>query len=344
MTDTIQPAPMLEVRNLQKHYPIKRGLLKRTVGHVRAVDGINFSIMPRETLALVGESGCGKSTTGYCIMRLLETTGGEILFRDASAAPVRVDTLSRRDARAYLREVQIIFQNPFSSLDPRMSVADIVSEPLRIHNAARGRELDERVAYLLQAVGLQSRHLRYYPHAFSGGQRQRIGIARALALQPKMIICDEPVSALDVSIQAQVLNLLIDLQANLGLTYLFISHDLSVVNHISTRVAVMYVGKIVEVADTNDLFTQPLHPYTEALLAAVPQARPGVRQKRNVVRGEVPNPADPPPGCRFHTRCPYAQARCKEEEPPLRELASGHHVSCHFAEELSLRGVMSSTP
>jgi peptide/nickel transport system ATP-binding protein len=339
MTDTTLPVPLLEVRDLQKYYPIKRGLLKRTVGQVRAVDGISFSIMPHETLALVGESGCGKSTTGYCIMRLLQTTGGEILFRNGSAPAVRVDQLARRDAKSYLRQVQIIFQNPYSSLDPRMSIADIVAEPLRIHNAARGRELEERVAYLLQSVGLQARHLRYYPHAFSGGQRQRIGIARALSLQPKMLICDEPVSALDVSIQAQVLNLLLDLQQNFGLTYLFISHDLGVVHHISNRVAVMYVGKIVEVADTDDLFTHPLHPYTEALLAAVPKARPGGRRKRHIVRGEVPNPADPPPGCRFHTRCPYAQARCKEEEPPLRELSAGHHVSCHFAEQLDLRGI-----
>lgn len=339
MTDTTPVEPLLEVRELTKHYPIKRGLLKRTVGQVRAVDGINFSIMPRETLALVGESGCGKSTTGFCIMRLLETTGGEILFRDGSAPTVRVDQLARSEAKAYLRQVQIIFQNPYSALDPRMSVADIVAEPLRIHNVAKGRELEERVAHLVQSVGLQARHLRYYPHAFSGGQRQRIGIARALALQPKMIICDEPVSALDVSIQAQVLNLLIDLQANFGLTYLFISHDLSVVNHISNRVAVMYVGKIVEVADTDDLFTRPLHPYTEALLAAVPKARPGGRKKRAMVHGEVPNPANPPSGCRFHPRCPYAKNRCKEEEPPLRELASGHHVSCHFAEELDLQGI-----
>jgi peptide/nickel transport system ATP-binding protein len=336
---SVGDAPLLEVRDLKKHYPIRRGLLKRTVGHVRAVDGIDFSIQPRETLALVGESGCGKSTTGYCIMRLLETTGGEILFRDGSADSVHVESLKRSQAKGYLRQVQIIFQNPYSSLDPRMSVADIVAEPLRIHDIMRGRELEERVAYLLQAVGLQARHLHYYPHAFSGGQRQRIGIARALSLQPKMIICDEPVSALDVSIQAQVLNLLIDLQQEYGLTYLFISHDLGVVHHISNRVAVMYVGKIVEVADTGELFEHPLHPYTEALLAAVPKANPKLRHKRTVVRGEVPNPANPPSGCRFHPRCAYAQAICKVEEPALREVLPNHYASCHFAEQLALRGV-----
>lgn len=332
-------APLLEVRDLQKHYPIRRGLLKRPVGAVRAVDGINFSIQPRETLALVGESGCGKSTTGYCIMRLLETTAGQILFRHGDAPPIHVEQLTRAESKAYLREVQIIFQNPYSSLDPRMSVADIVAEPLRIHNILRGRELSDRVAYLLQAVGLQARHLRYYPHAFSGGQRQRIGIARALALQPKMIICDEPVSALDVSIQAQVLNLLIDLQHELGLTYLFISHDLSVVHHISNRVAVMYLGKIVEIAETNELFQKPRHPYAEALLASVPKANPKIRRKRAVVHGEVPNPAHPPTGCHFHPRCPYAQAICKVEAPPLRELTPNHFASCHFADELDLRGI-----
>ena len=336
---SVGDAPLLEVRDLKKHYPIRRGVLKRTVGHVRAVDGISFSIRPRETLALVGESGCGKSTTGYCIMRLLETTAGEILFRDGSGEAVHVEQLKRSEAKAYLRQVQIIFQNPYSSLDPRMSVADIVAEPLRIHNIMRGRELQERVAYLLQAVGLQARHLQYYPHAFSGGQRQRIGIARALSLQPKMIICDEPVSALDVSIQAQVLNLLIDLQHEFGLTYLFISHDLGVVHHISNRVVVMYVGKIVEVADTSELFEQPQHPYTEALLAAVPKADPKLRQKRTVVAGEVPNPANPPSGCRFHPRCPYAQAVCKVEEPALREVLPNHYASCHFAEQLTLRGI-----
>ena len=337
---TVDEPPLMEVRDLKRLFPIRQGLLKRVVGHVRAVDGISFEIWPGETLGLVGESGCGKTTTGRCLIRLVEPTSGQILFRNGSDNQVlQVEQLDKAQLKAFRRQVQIVFQDPYSSLDPRMSVFDVVSEPLRIHNVYRGSELEERVAYLLTAVGLQPHHLHRYPHAFSGGQRQRIGVARALALEPKMIICDEPVSALDVSIQAQVLNLLIELQQNLGLTYLFISHDLSVVQHISNRVVVMYVGKIAELAETETLFQRPLHPYTEALLSAVPKPDPKARQKRILLPGEVANPANPPSGCYFHPRCQYAKERCQIEPPPLREVNPGHLVACHFAEELSLKGI-----
>jgi peptide/nickel transport system ATP-binding protein len=337
---TVHETPLMEVRDLKRLFPIRQGLLKRVVGQVRAVDGVSFEIWPGETLGLVGESGCGKTTTGRCLIRLVEPTSGQILFKNGSDNQVlQVERLDKTQLKAFRRQVQIVFQDPYSSLDPRMSVFDVVSEPLRIHNVYRGSELEERVAYLLKAVGLQPHHLHRYPHAFSGGQRQRIGVARALALEPKMIICDEPVSALDVSIQAQVLNLLIELQQNLGLTYLFISHDLSVVQHISNRVAVMYVGKIAELAKTEALFQQPLHPYTEALLSAVPKPDPKARQKRILLAGEVANPANPPSGCYFHPRCLYAKDRCRIEPPPLREINPGHWVACHFAEELSLKGI-----
>jgi peptide/nickel transport system ATP-binding protein len=337
---TAPETPLMEVRDLKRLFPIRQGLLKRVVGQVRAVDGVSFEIWPGETLGLVGESGCGKTTTGRCLIRLVEPTSGQILFRNGlDNQVVPVERLDKAQLKAFRRQVQIVFQDPYSSLDPRMSVFDLVSEPLRIHKVYRGSELEERVAFLLKAVGLQPHHLYRYPHAFSGGQRQRIGVARALALQPKMIICDEPVSALDVSIQAQVLNLLIELQQNLGLTYLFISHDLSVVQHISNRVAVMYVGKIVELARTETLFQQPRHPYTEALLSAVPKPDPKARQKRILLAGDVANPANPPSGCYFHPRCRYAQDRCQVEPPPLREINPGHFAACHFAEELSLKGI-----
>jgi peptide/nickel transport system ATP-binding protein len=333
------PQPLMEVRNLQKFFPIRRGFLKRTVGNVRAVDDVSFAVYPGETLGLVGESGCGKTTTGRCLLRLIEPTGGEILFQNGQGQPLRVRQLNKQQLKAYRRSIQIIFQDPYSSLDPRMSVADIVSEPLRIHHVAHGAELENRVADLLKSVGLQAAHLRRYPHSFSGGQRQRIGIARALALGPKMIVCDEPVSALDVSIQAQVLNLLEDLQHRLGLTYIFISHDLNVVDHISDRVAVMYVGKIVELARTDELFEQPLHPYTEALISALPKPDPRSKGKRILLPGDVANPANPPGGCYFHPRCRYTPVACQHEAPAMAEVRPGHLVACHFAGQLSLRGL-----
>ncbi|MDR5695681.1 MAG: ABC transporter ATP-binding protein [Armatimonadota bacterium] len=320
----MQDETILEVRNLKKYFPITKGFIfQRQVGAVKAVDGVSFTIRRGETLGLVGESGCGKTTTGRVILRLQEPTAGEVIFEGKN-----VFALNKEELRRMRRDMQIIFQDPYSSLNPRMTVGDIVGEPLEIHNIARGREKLRRVQELLEVVGLSPYHVNRYPHEFSGGQRQRIGIARALALNPKLIICDEPVSALDVSIQAQILNLLEDLQKEFKLTYLFIAHDLSVVRHISDRVAVMYLGKIVELAPTDQLFENPQHPYTEALLSAVPIPDPEVKRERIILPGDVPSPVNPPPGCRFHTRCLYARDQCRVEEPPLEEVAPGHYAAC----------------
>jgi oligopeptide transport system ATP-binding protein len=318
--------PLLQVKDLKKHFPVRGGLLRRVVDHVHAVDGVSFELAAGETLGLVGESGCGKSTTGRCVLRLIEPTSGEVRFEGREVAKMPPDQL-----RALARDMQIIFQDPFASLNPRMTVGAIVGEGLVIHGLApNARAIEERVAQLLHTVGLSPDHMRRYPHEFSGGQRQRIGIARALAVDPKLVICDEPVSALDVSIQAQVINLLEDLQQQFHLAYLFVAHDLSVVEHISHRVAVMYLGRIVEIAPARALYVAPRHPYTEALLAAVPIPDPTVKRKRIVLEGDVPNPIHPPAGCHFHPRCPKAQERCRREPPVLRELASGHSAACHF--------------
>jgi oligopeptide transport system ATP-binding protein len=322
----VKAQPLLKVKDLVKHFPIKGGLLNRTIDKVHAVDGVSFELAAGETLGVVGESGCGKSTTGRCILRLIEPTSGEVWFEGKNVIAANKDQL-----RALARDMQIIFQDPYASLNPRMTVANIIGEALTIHKlTSNAREYEDRIVQLLETVGLSADHLRRYPHEFSGGQRQRIGIARALAVSPKMIVCDEAVSALDVSIQAQVINLLEDLRSQFNLTYIFIAHDLSVVEHISHRVAVMYLGRIVEIAPARDLYTNPLHPYTEALLSAVPIPDPTVKRVRIPLQGDVPSPIHPPSGCHFHTRCPIAQAQCKVDKPQLKQSTDGHWVACHL--------------
>jgi oligopeptide/dipeptide ABC transporter ATP-binding protein len=326
------PEPLLRVRGLAKHFPIVRGaLFPRQVGAVRAVDGVDFDVAEKDTLALVGESGCGKSTTGRLILRLIEPSAGEVRFAGAELTKLPAEQM-----RAQRQQLQIIFQDPYGSLDPRMTVAQILEEPLRIHGVGSKEERRKRVAELLDVVGLPREHAVRYPHEFSGGQRQRIGIARALALRPRFVVCDEPVSALDVSIQAQIINLMLDLQKEFGLSYLFIAHDLGVVKHVADRVAVMYLGKIVELADKRRLYAAPKHPYTQALLAAVPVPRPSARQDLKPLVGEIPSPSAPPSGCRFHTRCPYAEARCRAEEPILRDVAPGQRVACHLVPDAAI--------
>jgi len=332
-TTTPQEAERLvEVRNLKMYFPVRRGLIiERVVGHVHAVDDISFHVRRGETLGLVGESGCGKSTTGRAVLQIYKPTEGEVKF-----GGVDVTKLSQTQLAPYRRNMQMIFQDPFASLDPRMTVGGIIAEPLEIHNIARGKEKEERVREMLRIVGLNPYFANRYPHEFSGGQRQRIGVARALVLDPEFIVCDEPISALDVSIQAQIINLLEDLQERYNLTYLFIAHDLAVVRHISDRVAVMYVGKIVEMADRKDLYEMPLHPYTKALLSAVPIPDPTIERRRSriILQGDVPSPVDPPSGCRFHPRCPFARPNCSESEPQLEEARPGHRVACFYWKEI----------
>jgi oligopeptide/dipeptide ABC transporter ATP-binding protein len=318
-------APVLEVDGLVKHFPVLRGVLRRAVAHVKAVDGVSFSIQPGETLCLVGESGCGKSTVARLILRLVEPTRGSITIGGTD-----VTKLSESEMRPHRRRVQMVFQDPYASLNPRMASGDIVAEPLENYSALSGAERRERVTRLFERVGLRADALNRYPFEFSGGQRQRLGIARALALQPELIVADVPVSALDVSVQAQVLNLLMDLQEEFGLAYLFVSHDLGVVEHIGHRIAVMYLGKVVELADKQTLFREPQHPYSQALIAAAPIPNPRARRERLVIEGDVPSPVNPPSGCRFHTRCPFATDRCRSEEPQLRQIAQGHLVACHL--------------
>ncbi len=340
-TDGTTGGELLRVQNLKMYFPITQGIiLQRQVGWVRAVDDVSFGVKKGETLGLVGESGCGKSTTGRAILQLYKPTAGSVNFEGKELTQI-----SGGDLRRMRREMQMIFQDPYASLNPRMTVGSIIGEPLEIHNLARGKEKQERVQELLRVVGLNPYFANRYPHEFSGGQRQRIGIARALAVQPSFIVCDEPISALDVSIQAQVINLLEELQGQFNLTYLFIAHDLSVVRHISDRVAVMYVGKIVEVADRNALYEKPLHPYTKALLSAVPVPDPAVERKRQriILTGDVPSPVNPPTGCRFHPRCPFAQELCREKEPELLEVESGHQVACHFWDDILKRAQTPAT-
>lgn len=340
---------LMEVRGLKKYFPVQEKLFSSRHRSVKAVDGIDLDIQNGETLGLVGESGCGKTTAGRAILRLVKPTAGEVRFRSARLAPggtqeVDVVKASRAQMKILRREMQIIFQDPYSSLNPRMTVGAILAEPLAVHRLLARKDRRQRVEQVLSAVGLRPEHMRRYPHEFSGGQRQRIGIARALILNPRLIICDEPVSALDVSIQAQVLNLLEDLQKDLELTYLFIAHDLSVVKHISKRVAVMYLGKVVELAPTEELFVRPRHPYTEALISAVPVPDPDFHTERILLEGDVPSPIDPPPGCPFHPRCRYASEICREELPPLREVSLQHFTACHLADKLQLQPIDAGAP
>ncbi len=331
-------ASLLQVTDLRHYYPVQAGVLGRTRGWVKAVDGVSFSISRGETLGLVGESGCGKTTTGRCILRVVQPTAGRILFH-VDGREVSVGELDRRSLKGFRRNMQMIFQDPYASLNPRMTILDIVGEPLIVNGIAKGKELEGRVEEMLALVGLKREYLRRYPHSFSGGQRQRIGIARALVVNPKLVVADEPVSALDVSIQAQIINLLEDLQRTLDLTYLFIAHDISVVKHISRRIAVMYIGKLVELAPTAELLHQTMHPYTEALLSAVPRPNPHYRSDRIIMKGETPDVSRQTPGCVFHPRCQYARDLCTKQEPSLAEVRPGHFVSCHRAAELTLRGI-----
>jgi len=344
MSDSASPgqAPLLEVKDLRMYFPIRKtgSFFAPKVEYLKAVDGVSFTIRSGETIGLVGESGCGKSTIGFSIMRTYQPTGGEILYRTREGRVIDLAKLSYRDLIPYRKELRMIFQDPYSSLNPRMTVMDIVADPMRVQNVAHGKELEDRVAELLRKVGLRPEYMRRYPHAFSGGQRQRIGIARALALNPRLVVADEAVSALDVSVQAQILNLLRELQKEYDLTYLFISHALGVVEYMAERVAVMYVGKLVEMADTASLYSNPLHPYTEALLSAVPKPDPRAHMERILLEGEVPDPTCPPSGCYFHPRCRYAQAVCREQFPELRPVKPDHLVACHLAEQLSLQGVV----
>src|SRR5438067_13900624 len=347
---TIRDDALLEVKRLKKYFPIQRGLLRKVVGHIRAVDDVSFFVRPGETLSLVGESGCGKTTTARCVLRAVNPTAGEVLYRAADGSVVDVASVPRARLRPLRREMQMIFQDPFSSLNSRMTLLDIVGEPLEVNGLGNRQERTDRVSELLRLVGLRPEYMRRYPHAFSGGQRQRIGIARALALEPRLVVADEAVSALDVSVQAQILNLMLELQQRLGLTYLFVAHDLSVVKHISDRVAVMYVGQIVEMAETTRLFAFPKHPYTSALLSSIPEPDPrsnprraganGHGPRRIVLQGEVANPAAPPSGCYFHPRCQFAVDVCKTLAPSWEEIEPGHFVRCHRARELTLPGVV----
>jgi len=333
---------LVDARHLKMYFPIRRGMIiERVVGHVHAVDDISFHVKRGETLGLVGESGCGKSTTGRAVLQIYKPTAGEVYYEGKEITALKGNSL-----RTYRRNMQMIFQDPFASLDPRMTVGGIIAEPLEIHNLAKGKEKEEKVREMLRIVGLNPYFANRYPHEFSGGQRQRIGVARALALEPEFIVCDEPISALDVSIQAQIINLLEELQAQYNLTYLFIAHDLAVVRHISDRVAVMYVGKIVELADRNELYELPLHPYTRALLSAVPIPDPQIEKRRSriILQGDVPSPVNPPSGCRFHPRCPFARAECSESEPPLEEVRPGHMVACFFWKEVAERSDVVGTP